>query len=110
MKSQWALIVAIFFALVIAVFSVANVNAVTISYVFGEARWPLILVILGSFFIGGLVASTIGIIKVYQLKRVIRQLETELNSSQAFGLNEEPTSEHVKRENKEDKSNSRLNT
>ncbi|MGD6840867.1 LapA family protein, partial [Bacillus thuringiensis] len=45
MKFQWTLLLGIFFALVVSVFAVINVDPVTVNYFFGEADWPLILVI-----------------------------------------------------------------
>ncbi|WP_027724688.1 LapA family protein [Tuberibacillus calidus] len=77
MKGPWAFILAIFLALVIAIFSVANVNPVTFNYVFGQAKWPLILIILGSAFLGALFIGVIGAVRFYQLERQIKRLERE---------------------------------
>jgi uncharacterized integral membrane protein len=48
MKFQWSLLIGLIFAVIIAVFAVVNVDTVPVNYVFGNAEWPLILVILGS--------------------------------------------------------------
>jgi lipopolysaccharide assembly protein A len=83
MKGQWGLLVAILFALIIALFSVFNVDPVTVNYLFGEARWPLILVILGSVLMGGLMVGSIGLVRVYRLQRTVKRLERELETSRA---------------------------
>ncbi|MGB8001452.1 MAG: lipopolysaccharide assembly protein LapA domain-containing protein, partial [Anaerobacillus sp.] len=54
MKGQWGLVVALIFALIIAVFSVVNVDSVQVNYVFGTSDWPLVLVILGSVLMGAI--------------------------------------------------------
>jgi len=57
------------FAVIIIVFAVANVDPVMVNYLFGEARWPLILVILGSAIIGFLISSMLNIWKNFSRKR-----------------------------------------
>ena len=83
MKGQWSLIFALFVTLVIAIFSVVNVNTVTFNYVFGKTGWPLILIILGSVFMGALIVGLIGLVKVYQLQKQIKQLKRELANQTA---------------------------
>ena len=53
MKFQWTMLVGILFALIVAFFAVMNVEAVTVNYLLGTAKWPLIIVILGSVLMGG---------------------------------------------------------
>ncbi|TLS51218.1 DUF1049 domain-containing protein [Paenibacillus antri] len=77
MKQQWTLIFGLLFALVIAVFSVVNVESVPVDYVFGSAFLPLILVILGSALAGGFVVGLFGTIRIVRLNRRIRSLERE---------------------------------
>ncbi|WP_309123296.1 lipopolysaccharide assembly protein LapA domain-containing protein [Paenibacillus sp.] len=81
MKQQWTLIFGLLFALVIAVFSVVNVESVPVDYVFGSAFLPLILVILGSALAGGFVVGLFGTIRIVRLSRRIRALERELQLS-----------------------------
>lgn len=81
MKGQWGLLVGILFALIIALFSVFNVDPVTVNYLFGEARWPLILVILGSVLMGGLMVGSIGLVRVFRLQRTVKRLERELETT-----------------------------
>ncbi|WHY86571.1 lipopolysaccharide assembly protein LapA domain-containing protein [Neobacillus novalis] len=73
MKKQWNLIFVLLLVLIIAVFSVINVEPVTVNYLFGKADWPLILVIIGSVLLGALLAGLIGMMKIYQLQRTLKK-------------------------------------
>lgn len=79
MKKQWNLLLALFVVLIIAVFSVINVDPVTVNYLFGKAEWPLILVIIGSVLLGALLVGLIGMMKIYQLQRALKKAGGELN-------------------------------
>ncbi|HEY4553977.1 MAG TPA: lipopolysaccharide assembly protein LapA domain-containing protein [Bacillaceae bacterium] len=78
MKFQWALLLGILFALIVALFAVFNVEPVTVNYLFGKSEWPLILVILGSVFMGGMIVGSVGLFRMYALQRKVRRLQ-ELN-------------------------------
>jgi putative membrane protein len=80
-KQQWTLIFALFFALVIAVFSVINVESVPVDYVFGTTQFPLIMVILGSALAGGFVVGLFGTIRMVRQNRQIRLLQRELQAA-----------------------------
>jgi uncharacterized integral membrane protein len=75
MKMQFYLIFGFIFTLVIATFAVINVSDVEINYLFGTAKWPLVLVILGSAGIGGLTVGLFSLIKIIQLQRQVRKLQ-----------------------------------
>ncbi|PMC39742.1 DUF1049 domain-containing protein [Bacillus sp. UMB0899] len=77
MKRQWSLILAIIFALIIAIFAVINVEAVEVDYLFGKAEWPLILIILGSVFMGGFMVASTGVVRIISLNRKLKALEKE---------------------------------
>lgn len=77
MKFQWTLLLGIAFALIVAVFAVINVDPVTVNYLFGEAEWPLILVILGSVMMGGVIIGSVGLLRIYMLQREVRALKKE---------------------------------
>ncbi|NMH69833.1 DUF1049 domain-containing protein [Bacillus sp. RO3] len=77
MKFQWTLLLGIFFALVVSIFAVINVDPVTVNYVFGEADWPLILVILGSVLMGGIIVGSVGLFRLYVVQRKVKALEKE---------------------------------
>ncbi|MGP1909256.1 LapA family protein [Metabacillus sp. JX24] len=77
MKRQWSFLFAILFALIVAVFAVINVDSVEVDYLFGEARWPLILIILGSVLLGGLMIASAGLTRIFSLQRRVKALEKE---------------------------------
>jgi lipopolysaccharide assembly protein A len=77
MKFQWTLLLGITFALIVAVFAVINVDPVTVNYFFGQAEWPLILVILGSVLMGGIIIGSVGLFRLYVLQRKLKALEKE---------------------------------
>jgi lipopolysaccharide assembly protein A len=79
MKGQVSLILALLFAIVIALFAVMNGSNVEFNYLFGTAQWPLVLIILGSALIGGLAAGLFGLVRVIQMRSTISQLRKELN-------------------------------
>ncbi|RSD24089.1 LapA family protein [Mesobacillus subterraneus] len=75
MKFQWTLLLALAFALIVAVFAVINVNPVTVNYLFGVSEWPLILVILSSVLMGGFIIGSFGMLRVYMLQREVKSLK-----------------------------------
>ena len=78
MKTQWLLLVALVFAIIIAVFSVVNVDPVPVNYVFGEAEFPLILVILAFALLGALMSGVIALARGYALQRKVKGLQKEI--------------------------------
>ena len=81
MKSQWMLLLAFVFALVIAIFAVINVEPVQVNFFFGQTSTPLILVILFSTLFGGLTVGALGLVRVYVLQRKVKQYEKQLSGS-----------------------------
>ncbi|MGG1600443.1 LapA family protein [Paenibacillus naphthalenovorans] len=81
MKAQWFLMFILIFALITAVFAVINVEPVQVNFLFTQADIPLILVIIGSTFLGGLIALFIGFMRQFKLQRTIKQLEKRLAES-----------------------------
>lgn len=77
MRVQWNLILALIFALIVAIFAVVNVDAVRVDYVFGTTNLPLILIILGSALLGGLIVGSIGLFRNFMLQRQVKQLTKE---------------------------------
>ncbi|KON91247.1 hypothetical protein AF331_01530 [Rossellomorea marisflavi] len=77
MKFQWTLLLGIVFALIVSIFAVINVDPVTVNYLFGEADWPLILVILGSVFMGGIIIGSVGLFRLFVVQRRVKALEKE---------------------------------
>jgi uncharacterized integral membrane protein len=75
MNRQWAIIFALLFTLLVAIFAVINVDPVRVDYLFGTSEWPLILVILGSVLMGALIMAAVGIIQIAKLKKEIKMLK-----------------------------------
>lgn len=80
MKLQWGWLFAILFAIIIAIFSVANVAAVSLSYVFGVISVPLVLIILVAALLGALLSGTFAIIRTMTTKKQISHLQKEVHS------------------------------
>ncbi|MGD6795705.1 LapA family protein [Metabacillus indicus] len=98
MKRQWSFLFAILFALIVAVFAVINVDSVEVDYLFGEARWPLILIILGSVLLGGLMIASAGLTRIFSLQRRVKALEKE--NAELLSENEKLKMKHVPDETK----------
>lgn len=82
------LIVALFFALCVAIFAVINVRSTPIHYIFGVSNVPLVLIILGSACFGGLIVGLIGAVghlKWRRERRRMRQYIQHLESQQPAG-------------------------
>ncbi|RDW19289.1 DUF1049 domain-containing protein [Oceanobacillus arenosus] len=79
MKGQTYVILAIVLVIIVAVFAVMNVESVEVDYIFWSGESPLILVILFSVLMGGIITAAAGIVKVYQLQKMIKLLKAENN-------------------------------
>lgn len=100
MKSQWMLLLAFVFALIIAVFAVINVEPVEVNFLFGKTSTPLILVILFSTLFGGLTVGALGLVRVYVLQRKVKQYEKQLS---ALGIDHSaPVDEVVSNKNEKE--------
>ena len=84
MKFQWSLLIGLIFAVIIAVFAVVNVETVPVNYVFGNAEWPLILVILGSALLGALLSGSVAIFRSFVLQRRMKNLKKEVTSKESL--------------------------
>lgn len=82
MKFQWAVLFTLLFAIIIAIFAVVNVDAVNVSYIFGEAQWPLILIILFSALLGALVSGPFALFRSVQTNRRIKDLQKEMTTKE----------------------------
>ena len=78
MKVQWLLLLGLVFAIIIAIFAVLNVDNVPVNYGFGEAEWPLILVILVAALLGFLLSGIIAMTRTYHLNRKVKTLQKEV--------------------------------
>ncbi|GAA0295127.1 putative integral membrane protein [Gracilibacillus halotolerans] len=77
MKGQTYIIIAVIFAVIIAVFAVINIEPVEVNYLFGSGNAPLVLVILFSVLMGASITAAVGVVRMIRLQREIRQLKRE---------------------------------
>lgn len=78
MKYQWNLVLALLFAFIVALFSLANTTPVSVNYLFGSEDIPLVLVIIFSAFLGGISIGLIGTFFYMKLKWKLYKVEKEL--------------------------------
>lgn len=81
MKKQWATILAIILILLISLFAVMNVDVVPVNFGFTLVSWPLIMIILGSLFIGALVTVLIATNTAFKTKKQIKNYESKLSKA-----------------------------
>ena len=84
MKIQWTLVVGLIFAIIIAIFATVNVDSVPVNYIFGEANWPLILVILGSVLIGFIISFCFSAFRMLGSKRQTKLVKKELDDTRVL--------------------------
>ncbi|WP_170007783.1 LapA family protein [Bacillus fonticola] len=82
MKQQWWLLLSFLFALIVAIFAVVNVDSVRVNYVFGEAEWPLVLVILTSVLMGGLIVGSVSLFRLFFVGRQLKATRRDNESLQ----------------------------
>ncbi|MEK4130638.1 lipopolysaccharide assembly protein LapA domain-containing protein [Solibacillus sp. FSL W8-0474] len=87
MKIQWTLVVGLIFAIIIAIFATVNVDSVPVNYIFGEANWPLILVILGSVLVGFIISFCFSAFRMLGSKRQTKLVKKDLDDTRVL-LNE----------------------
>lgn len=78
-KNQTYVILALLFIVFISVFSVLNVSAVEVNYVFWKGESPLVIVILISVLLGGILTTAFGASKYIQLQRENKRLYQRIN-------------------------------
>jgi len=78
MKYQWNLVLALLFALIVAVFSLSNTTPVSVNYLIGSKEVPLVLVIIFSSFLGGIAIGLVGTFFYMKLKWRLYKTEKEL--------------------------------
>ena len=80
MKNQWRLVVGIILVLIVALFAILNVSEVPVNFGFTKVEWPLIMVILGSLFVGAIAAVLVSTGSSMQLKKQVKQQGKELTT------------------------------
>ena len=83
MNIQWTIIAGLIFTVIIALFSYLNIVVeVPVNYYFGEANWPLILVILSSTLIGFFISSCFSSIRISQMQHKVNLLQKDLREKE----------------------------
>lgn len=77
MKKKLSLIGLLVIIILTVVLSLANQQVVKVNYIFGYFRMPLILVILGSVFLGLVIQYLLGMAKNMGLKSEIKSLKKQ---------------------------------
>ncbi len=85
MKTQWAVIAALLFSLLVAVFAIVNNEPVTVNFLFGTMETSAVLIILGSAAAGALIMGLLGLfinvrvgLEKRELRKRIKELEENL--------------------------------
>ncbi|PLS34637.1 DUF1049 domain-containing protein [Carnobacterium maltaromaticum] len=79
MKNQWRLVVGIILVLIIVLFAIFNVDAVPVNFGFIKVDWPLIMIILGSLFIGAIATVLVSTSSSMQVKKELKKVKKELD-------------------------------
>ena len=79
MKNQWRLVVGIILVLIIVLFAIFNVDAVPVNFGFIKVDWPLIMIILGSLFIGAIATVLVSTSSSIQVKKELKKVKKELD-------------------------------
>ncbi len=80
--ASFYLILALVFSLIIAIMALANNETVTVSYIFGRAHVSLILLILGSAFIGAMVMGLFSLFRGIRSALAFRELRHKQDALQ----------------------------
>ncbi|MER0123928.1 lipopolysaccharide assembly protein LapA domain-containing protein [Streptococcus sp. ZJ93] len=85
MKTKLYYIIVLLLILLIASLSLANMETVKVSYLFGTFQLPLIILILISVLLGAIIASLLSMGKHFSIRGELKQTKKELaNQNQAF--------------------------
>ena len=89
--SQFGVILALIFSLIIAIFAIANNQPIEVNYLYGKAEVSAIVVILGAAILGALVIFLLSMFRQIRFSFQIRNLrsEIELYKNRAFELEKE---------------------
>lgn len=87
MKQQLKLIGAVFLALIVVIFAMVNFQRVTVNFLFGTVRLPLVVIIVGALLIGMIITFMGAIPTILRLKtqnkRMIKKQGSKPNSQEA---------------------------
>ncbi|MBB6177581.1 putative integral membrane protein [Anoxybacillus tengchongensis] len=86
MKGQRNIIFALMFALLVALFSIANIQNVEVNYIVGYFETPLVIVILGSVTLGALIVFLVGGWKFVKMRNYTKKLQLEMEQLRASSV------------------------
>lgn len=78
MKNQWRIIVGLVLTLLIVLFAVMNNMDVPINFGFSQLRAPLVIIIIGSAFLGAIVIALVATSTIWQQRKEIKKLKKQL--------------------------------
>jgi lipopolysaccharide assembly protein A len=85
LKTQWSLVMALLFSLVVAIFAIVNNEMVPVNFLFGSVEVSAVLLILGSAAAGAIIMTFLSLVRhvrvgfeVRDLKKKIKHLEEDL--------------------------------
>lgn len=78
MKNQWRIILGFILVLLVVLFAIFNNNAVDVSFIFGQFKAPLVIIILGSAIIGALVTILTSTTSMWNQRKTIKKQQIEL--------------------------------
>lgn len=82
MKNQWRIILGLVLTLLIVIFAMLNTMTVKLNFGFSEISAPLIIVVIGSAFVGSVIIALVTTGTIWQQRRENKQLQkqvTQLN-------------------------------
>lgn len=82
-KRQRNIILGLIFALLVALFSIANIQNVEVNYIVGYFETPLVIVILGSVTVGACIVFLVGGWKFVKMRNYTKKLEKEMEQLRA---------------------------
>ncbi|GAA3008842.1 LapA family protein [Tetragenococcus solitarius] len=129
MKNQWRIILGLVLTLLIVLFAVMNNMDVPINFGFSQLTAPLVIIIIGSAFLGAIVIALVATSTIWQQRKKIKKLKKQLgeleqsldqkvadkrqelereynNKLAAFKTSDEPTTEDQTEEKDEPKDSS----
>jgi len=78
--SQFGVILALIFSLIIAIFAIANNQPIEVNYLYGKAEVSAIVVILGAAILGALVIFLLSMFRQIRISFQIRSLRNEVEN------------------------------
>lgn len=75
---QSGLVLGLIFAIIISVFAMVNMESVPVNYVFGQAMWPLVLVIFGATLIGAIISASFATMRIFGLQRQVSTVKKQV--------------------------------